>query len=366
MKPWACTPSAQLFRNLADEDLSLSTATNVENLMKPDFRTRLSSSVSTTGSRATFFVVAVILGAVASSCRTTKFSAEGSYRPAADAVPTQTPWPTQEPLPSPTNSPLPVPTGAPQPTVAPPVPTPRACVPSLPPVNIVIAVDKSSSMSNELRGVREGLSYFTSQLQTKIVPGFGRPITTLRYFLIGYEDVINNLGGPWAANNPAVQTTVNSWFARVNSGGSDTPEGGIMAIREAFKILAAQPQPYVPVVVLITDALSHDGGGRQDHRTGRFDSLDPYLRLAPFKSVMLFSAPAKDRNGSGDFDDNTDRRYRSGWDQMDGLRAHIRAVAGLPGNAYVGENFVEVRNFRSQTLGDIVASRIASNLVRCP
>jgi hypothetical protein len=221
-------------------------------------------------------------------------------------------------------------------------------------------------MSNELRGVREGLSYFTQQLQSKIVPGFGRPITSLNYFIIGYEDVINNSGGPWASNNPALQQTVNSWFAKVNSGGSDTPEGGIMAVREAFRILATQPQPYIPIVVLITDSLSHDGSGRQDHRSGSFASLDPYLRMAPFKKLLFFSAPAKDRNGAGDFDDDTDRRFRSGWDQMEGLRAHIRTVAGLPGNAYVGENFVEVRNFRSQTLGDIVASRIAANIVRCP
>ena len=326
--------------------------------MNPLFRWRLTASLS-----ATTFLASLGVATIISSCRTTKFSAEGSYRPAADALPTPSPWPTEDP----TISPTPVPTGSPQPTFMPtPAPTPRTCVPNLPPVHIVIAVDKSGSMSNELRGVREGLSYFTQQLQSKIVPGFGRPITSLNYFIIGYEDVINNSGGPWASNNPALQQTVNSWFAKVNSGGSDTPEGGIMAVREAFRILATQPQPFIPIVVLITDSLSHDGSGRQDHRSGSFASLDPYLRMAPFKKLLFFSAPAKDRNGAGDFDDDTDRRFRSGWDQMEGLRAHIRTVAGLPGNAYVGENFVEVRNFRSQTLGDIVASRIAANIVRCP
>lgn len=324
--------------------------------MRPGFRTRMALGFS-------FSVL--LVAAVVSSCRTTTFTASGSFRPAADAVPTQSPWPSQEPWPTPSTNPQP--TATPVVSVTPtPAPTPNNCTPSLPPVNIVIAVDKSGSMSNELRGVREGLGYFTSQLQSKVVPGFGRPITSLKYFLIGYEDVINNSGGPWAGNDPAVQATVNQWFARVNSGGTDTPEGGIMAVREAFRLLAAQPQPYIPVVVLITDALSHDGGGRNDHRTGRFDSLNPYLQLAPFKQVMFFSAPAKTRNGSGDFDDDTDRRFRTGWDQMDGLRAHIRAAAGIPGNVYVGENFVEVRDFKSQTLGDIVAARIAANIVRCP
>ena len=307
--------------------------------------------------RAARLIPAAMLVLAFFGCRTTKFNAEGGLNPSANAEPTQSPWPT----PDPTSSP--VPTTSPVPTSG-PVPTPNNCVPSLPPVHVVMVIDKSGSMSNELKGVREGLAHFTSQLQNKIVTGYGKPITDLRYSLIGYEDVINNIGGPWAANNPVVQQNLNAWFARVNSGGTDTPEGGIMAIREAFKLLATQAQPFVPVIIFITDALSHDGGGKQDRRFGSFDSLNPYLQSAPFKKLLLFSAPSKGSNGSGDFSDNTDKTYRSGWAQMDGLRAHIRAVGGVSG--YVGENFVEVRNFKSSTLGDIVATRIADNLVRCP
>ena len=306
----------------------------------------------------TLSVVAVI---VLSGCRTAKFSTDSGINRGANVVPTQAPWQPEEPFASPLASPVP---GVSPPSPSTPVPTPNNCVPNLPPVHVVIVIDKSGSMSNELKGVREGLGYFTTQLQNKIVPGFGKPIPDLRYSLVGYEDVINVMGGPWAANNPIVQQNLNSWFAKVNSGASDTPEGGIMAIREAFKLLSTQPQPFVPVVVLITDSLSHDGSGKQDQRYGSFDSLNPYLQTGPFKKLMLFSAPNKGSNGSGDFSDQTDRTYRSGWAQMDGLRNHIRAVSGATG--YVGENFIEVRNFKSSTLGDVVAARIAENLVRCP
>jgi len=239
------------------------------------------------------------------------------------------------------------------------------CVDKIPAVHVVIAVDKSGSMSSELKGVREGLHYFTQKLRTKELQGFGKPIIDLKFSLIGYEDEINNSGGPWNADDPNLQKTLDSWFAKVNSLGSDAPEGGIMAVREALKKISAQSVGSVNVVVLITDAFSHDGGGRSGHRLGGFSSLDSYFMRSDIRPLMIFSSTSGSRNGSGNFDDDTDKNFKSGKEQIEGLRQHYRAVANIPA-AFVGQEFIDVRSFSNNTLGDLVADMVGKNITKCP
>lgn len=242
----------------------------------------------------------------------------------------------------------------------------QACVNEIPTVDVAMVIDRSGTMGGQIRAVRDGLVNFTNALRTQRIPGFNQPIKNLRYTLVAFEDEINFTGGPYAASDPSLASALQSEFSRTNSGGSDIPEGGIMAIRETLQRLEAEDS--VKVIVLVTDTYMHDGSGSQDHRFGTFSTLDGIFASPTMKNFMLFSSSSTSNNGGGDFDDGTEGTYGNsgkGTAQIAALRNYYKQVAGLP-NAYAGEEFTPVNNFNSGSLSSLVAAKIAANIKRCP
>ena len=250
----------------------------------------------------------------------------------------------------------------------------QVCVNEIPAVDIALVIDRSSTMSNNVRAVRDGISAFSSAMQSKILPGFNKPISKLRFTLIAYEDEKDRngcpwfVGGPWAAGDPQLSSALRSEFDNANSGGSDIPEGGIMAVREAMQIFEAQPEESVKVIVLVTDTYMHDGTGSQDRRNGGFSTLDSYFASPKMKPFMLFSSSSTSNNGGGDFVDGTEDTYRNrgkGTAQIQAMRNYYKQIANVP-NAYVGEEFVSVDRFKSDSLSNLVAEKIAAGIKKCP
>lgn len=250
----------------------------------------------------------------------------------------------------------------------------QVCVQQIPAVDIALVIDRSGSMGGQVRAIRDGVSAFSSAMQSKILPGFNQPISKLRFTLIAYEDEKDRsgcpwfVGGPWAAGDGQLSSALGSEFNNANSGGSDIPEGGIMAVREAMQIFEAQPEDSVKVVVLVTDTYMHDGTGSQDHRNGGFSTLDSYFASPKMKPFMLFSSSSTSNNGGGDFVDGTESTYGNrgkGTAQIQAMREHYKQIANVPA-AYVGEEFVSVNNFNSSSLSDLVAAKIAAGIKKCP
>lgn len=249
----------------------------------------------------------------------------------------------------------------------------QVCVNEIPAVDIALVIDRSSTMSNNVRAVRDGISAFSSAMQSKILPGFNKPISKLRFTLIAYEDEKDRsdcpwfVGGPWAAGDGQLSSALAREFNNANSGGSDIPEGGIMAVREAMQIFEAQPEDSVKVVVLVTDTYMHDGTGSQDNRNGGFSTLDSMFASPKMKPFMLFSSSSTSNNGGGDFVDGTENTYRKGKGtaQIQAMRDYYKQIANVP-NAYVGEEFVSVNNFRKDSLSGLVAQKIADGIKKCP
>ena len=249
----------------------------------------------------------------------------------------------------------------------------EVCVNDIPTVDIALVVDRSGTMSGQIRAVRDGLANFTSAIQRTNLPGFNKPISKLRFTLIAYEDVTyDNVtwfnGGPWAAGDPQIQTALETQFSKVNSRATDMPEGGIMAVREALQIFNAQQEESVKVVVLVTDAYMHDGTGSQDQRYGGFSTLDSVFASPKMKPFMLFSSSSNSNDGGGDFVDGTEKTYENighGTAQIQAMRQHYKKIANVP-DAYVGEEFVPVNNFNSDSLSGLVAGKIAAGIKKCP
>lgn len=250
----------------------------------------------------------------------------------------------------------------------------QACVNEIPTVDVAMVIDRSSSMGGQIRAVRDGLSSFATTLRAQNLPGFNRPISNLRFTLVAYEDEQDRnrcpwfIGGPYPAGDPSLASALASEFNRANPGGSDIPEGGIMAIRETLQRLEAQPEDSVKIIVLVTDTYMHDGTGSQDSRYGGFATLDGLFASARMKNFMLFSSSSTSGDGGGDFEDGTEDTYGNsgrGTAQIAALRNHYKQVAGLP-NAYVGEEFTPVDRFNSSSLSNLVAAKIAANIKRCP
>jgi hypothetical protein len=256
------------------------------------------------------------------------------------------------------------------------------CVNEIPAVDIAMVIDRSSTMKDEVQAVHDGISAFSIAMQSKILPGFNKPISKLRFTLIAYEDEKDRrgcpwfVGGPWAAGDPQLRIAIDREFARENSGGSDIPEGGIMAVREAMQIFEAQPEDSVKVIVLVTDTYMHDGTGSQDSRYGGFSTLDSLFASPKMKPFMLFSSSSTSNNGGGDFVKDRQNpptgpettyggNKGKGTAQIQALRDYYKAKANVP-NAYVGEEFVSVNNFSKDSLSDLVAQKIADGIKKCP
>jgi hypothetical protein len=245
------------------------------------------------------------------------------------------------------------------------------CVNEIPAVDIAMVIDRSSTMGGKVRAVRDGLSAFSSAMQSKILPGFNKPISKLRFTLIAFEDEKDHpgcpwfVGGPWAAGDGQLSSALRSEFNNANSGGSDMPEGGIMAVREAMQIFEAQPEDSVKVVVLVTDNYMHDGTGSQDERNGGFSTLDSLFASPKMKPFMLFSSSSTSHNDGGDFEDGTENRYGNGTAQIQAMRDYYKQIANVP-NAYVGQEFVSVNNFSKDSLSGLVAQKIADGIKKCP
>ena len=248
------------------------------------------------------------------------------------------------------------------------------CVNEIPAVDIAMVIDRSSTMSNNVRAVRDGISAFSNAMQSKILPGFNKPISKLRFTLIAFEDEKDHpgcpwfVGGPWAAGDGQLSSALAREFARENSGGSDIPEGGIMAVREAMQIFEAQPEDSVKVIVLVTDTYMHDGTGSQDNRNGGFSTLDSLFASPKMKPFMLFSSSSTSNNGGDDFVDGTENTYRNrgkGTAQIQAMRDYYKSKANVP-NAYVGQEFVSVDDFNKDSLSGLVVQKIADGIKKCP
>jgi hypothetical protein len=178
-------------------------------------------------------------------------------------------------------------------------------------------------MDDASDAARDAFSGMASALKNVSVPGLPNAIKEVRFGLVTFEDSII-FQAPVSADLATVQSQIAQNF-NAEERGTDGAEGALLALNTALGIAktGTPASGAVNVVVLVTDALGHDGSGSDHHRSGSQAAIAGTLADKAFKSFLLFTAlPGNDNgNGSGDFDDQTgdldtvEDQYRSIRDQ---------------------------------------------------
>lgn len=125
-----------------------------------------------------------------------------------------------------------------------------------PPLSIVFAIDRSSSMGRELETVKQGVQSFSDKL---LKSGF-----SANFGVVAFQDSIDSVQEIGMFD--AFKSHVNGITLAAPYPNYDIPEGSIAALNKAYQMLEMQAvdPKVVPVIVLLTDAVGHQGGRGDD------------------------------------------------------------------------------------------------------
>lgn len=155
-------------------------------------------------------------------------------------------------------------------------------------LSIVFAIDRSSSMGKELDVVKRGVQLFSDNL---VKSGFNAS-----FGAVAFQDSVNSSIAP--TNLAAFSSYVSGLTLGTGSSNSDLPEGALLAMNSAADFLKSTPADVVPIIVLVTDAIGHNGGSGTAI-SSRDCSFKPFLdRLAQndFGDRLVFFHSANPAN----------------------------------------------------------------------
>lgn len=165
-------------------------------------------------------------------------------------------------------------------------------------LDVTLVLDITSSMGVQLEAARKGFRKFQDSVKAE---GFDA-----RYSLLTFEDL---------ASSATSFTDVNSFqtrLAKVDLGdGDDIAEGSLLALQNALKEGATKSMEAVPVILLVTDAVGHNGGGTRESRDCTLEKTleafaSPYGKAAKF----FYAVPDFKAKGSGDcYAESTNAQY---------------------------------------------------------
>jgi hypothetical protein len=182
---------------------------------------------------AALLTLLVVLGAA----RRTEGGGRPVVRSAVPAVPVAVPGPT---------------TPDPQPPVSTPPPAPIAQAPARPQVELVFALDTTSSMSGLIEGAKRKIWSLASFV------AHGQPTPDLRVGLVGYRDV----GDEYVTKVYDLDADLDRVYARLRAfkaeGGGDVPEHVARALDESVRKMSWSQSPSVlKIIYLVGDAPPH-------------------------------------------------------------------------------------------------------------
>ncbi|MFK7825724.1 MAG: vWA domain-containing protein [Oligoflexales bacterium] len=129
-------------------------------------------------------------------------------------------------------------------------------------LNIVIVLDRTSSMESTINSVKSGITQFADSLEDK---GWD-----VNFAAIGFRDYINDFLITPFTNAPSIKSAMDSWRAE---GGQDYQEAGMQAISTAYELLKdyKRQKPIrkdaVDVILYASDGVSYAGQNRNDFTT---------------------------------------------------------------------------------------------------
>ncbi|HEY3450786.1 MAG TPA: vWA domain-containing protein [Myxococcales bacterium] len=177
--------------------------------------------------------------------------------PVAVATPTPTPPPVPTPAPEPAAEPTPVtptPMAEPSPEPAQP-PTPPAV--ERPKIDVVFALDTTSSMTGLLEGAKQKIWSMASHIAG------GKPTPELRVGLVAFRD----RGDAFVTQVYPLTSNLDDVYANLRrfkaEGGGDPPEDVKQALLDSMRKMAWTPGKAMRLVFLVGDSPPHDDYGDQ-------------------------------------------------------------------------------------------------------
>ncbi len=166
------------------------------------------------------------------------------------------------------------------------------CLDKLMPLHIMIALDVTGSMDDNIDAVRTNILAFAQTVKTIVPEGAKGPIPDVKIGAITYVDD--------AGDQQQIALTDPASFASQMSGVGtrgfihDHCEGGINAARRAMEVLAAaqaaEPGGAIPMILVISDNYSHDSMNGEGSRTFDMSSVMAAAQAPQFKNMLFFDA----------------------------------------------------------------------------
>ncbi|NDE16976.1 VWA domain-containing protein [bacterium] len=165
-----------------------------------------------------------------------------------------------------------------------------ACLSKILPVRVVFALDVSSSMTPDLRGVDQNVAAFASRLSSLRFEGASPGQVPVELGMVAFTDNLVRRVELTAPASFAAQIAGLGVFEDPNT---DLPEAGLAAVGEAARMLdgAARARGEgISVVVVVTDAMAHDGSGVSRVRRCDVAALDGIKAMSVAPRFAIYDA----------------------------------------------------------------------------
>ncbi len=228
------------------------------------------------------------------------------------------------------------------------------CLKRAPIVDFVFAMDVSGSMQSQSDRVNRAFAGLVSNLSNITIPGLGK-VPKVRFGLVTFEDSII-FQAPLDENSNNVAAAINAHFRAVERG-SDGTEAGLLGASTALSIAKAGGES-VKVLLLVTDAYSHDGSGSDGRRNYSSATVDQLLRDPNMKLSFIYAA--------SDFSGGNNcllcpNPTNNAIDQWTNIRISAAAASGRPP---LGRNY-DVYNFSENDVSQAIPNDVSAQLRKC-
>ena len=179
-----------------------------------------------------------------------------------------------------------------------------SCIDNILPIRLILVLDITTSMAPNLNVVSQNVMTFASSLEAVKFPGAnGKVPVTIG--MVTFTDRIFNkvdLTDPFAFAGSVRGLSVQ------DDNNIDFPEGGMLAVKMAAEMLKREEEQNgagIPIIVVVTDALAHDGAGSPNFRSCDLRALSGLGTIPQLKRLALYDSSPSATLGEDQFGDQS-------------------------------------------------------------
>lgn len=182
---------------------------------------------------------------------------------------------------------------------APPPADDPACMERILPVRVVFALDVTTSMVSDLDTVVQNVAGFARRMEDLKFRGATGKVPVQ----IGLIEFTDRLFRQVDLSDAQSFVSKISGLEVQDDGNQDNPEAGLLAVEAAAKMLEqahSNEGEGLPIIVVVTDALAHDGGGGSHTRNCDITTLEPIAVRKTLKRLAVYDSSPEETLGGAD------------------------------------------------------------------